>query len=217
MRTIIFGDIHACLGEWQALLDKIGPSRSDRLVCVGDLVCKGPNTARTLEFARAQRNLTCVLGNHELRFLRYWHDGQKPKTFLKDYDERAVREMGRGYDDCMRFIASWPHYLDLPEALVVHGGLRPGVPLGRQDIEDLTGLRMAGQPPRPWFEAYPGPKLAVFGHWVVREPILSEHAAGLDTGCVYGGKLSALVLPERRVVQVRARRAYSVRKRPWGW
>ena len=217
MRTIIFGDIHGCWSEWQALLDKIGPTSSDRLVSVGDLICKGPDSGKTLELARRMKNLTCVLGNHELRFLRYWNEeGERPKH-LTDTDERTFRELGRRYDDHMRYIASWPHYLDLPEALVVHGGLRPGVALGRQDIEDLTGLRTVGKPPQPWFETYKGPKLAVFGHWVVREPIYSEHAIGLDTGCVYGGKLSAFILPERRVVQVKARRTYAVRKNQWGW
>ena len=216
-RTIIFGDIHGCHREWRDLLDRIGPSSSDRLVAVGDIVCKGPDTGKTLELARSLKNLTCLLGNHELRFLRYWHDGERPTRFLKDYDEAALRQMGRRYDGLMRYIASWPHYLDLPEALVVHAGLRPGVPLGRQDIEDLTGLRTVGKPPRPWFESYKGPKLAVFGHWVVREPMFSENAIGLDTGCVYGGKLSALILPERKVVQVRARRTYFVRKSQWGW
>jgi hypothetical protein len=157
-----------------------------------------------------------VLGNHELRFLRYWHDGQPPKD-AKGSDKRALKEMGDRYDDYMRFIASWPHYLDLPEALVVHGGLRPGIPLGRQDIDDLTDIRMVGNPPRPWWESYKGPKPAVFGHWVMREPILTEHAIGLDTGCVYGGKLSAVILPERRVVQVKARRAYTKKEGQWGW
>lgn len=214
-RTVIFGDIHGCLGEWKDLLDKVGPATTDRLISVGDLVCKGPHTARTLDFARRLRNLTVVLGNHELRFLRYWHDGDRPRNFLKPYDKRAIREMGARYDDHMRFIASWPHYLDLPEALVVHAGIRPGVPLTRQALEDLTDLRWVGEGARrrPWYESYAGPKPVVFGHWVHREPMFSGHAVGLDSGCVYGGKLSALVLPDWRVVQVRARREYYPPKR----
>lgn len=212
-RTIIFGDIHGCLGEWKALLDRIGPARSDRLIAAGDLICKGPYTARTLDFARSLKNLTCVLGNHELSFLRYWNDGRRPEDFEKPYETQAAEQMGRRFDDHMRVVASWPHYLDLPEALVVHAGLRPGVPLTRQDVEDLTQIRLFKG--RPWYESYEGKKPAVFGHWVHREPILTETAIGLDTGCVYGGKLSALVLPDRRVVQVRARRAYVDRKLAW--
>ena len=62
---------------------------------------------------------------------------------------------------------------------------------------------------QPWYEHYEGQGLAVFGHWPRREgPLLRSNAIGLDTGCVYGGALTALILPERCLVSVAARRIY---------
>ena len=57
----------------------------------------------------------------------------------------------------------------------------------------------------PWASLWPGPELVVFGHDAVRGLQMYEHAVGLDTGCVYGGRLSGYLLPERRLVQVDAR------------
>jgi hypothetical protein len=100
---------------------------------------------------------------------------------------------------------------------VLHAGAVPGVPLERQEREHLTTLRSIkddGTPTkrlkgRPWAALWTGPERIVFGHDALRG--LQQHplATGLDTGCVYGGMLTALVLPERRLVQVPARRAYA--------
>jgi len=99
---------------------------------------------------------------------------------------------------------------------VVHGGLVPGVPLDRQDPDLMMNLRSIeedGTPTkklkgRPWAALWSGPERIVFGHDAIRS--LQEHrfATGLDTGCVYGRKLTALILPERRLVSVDARREY---------
>ena len=60
----------------------------------------------------------------------------------------------------------------------------------------------------PWFDFYTDDKLVVFGHWAAQEGVVRENAIGLDTGCVYGKKLTALVLPERELVSVKARKQY---------
>ena len=61
----------------------------------------------------------------------------------------------------------------------------------------------------PWYESYTGETTVVFGHWARPEPVVRENAIGLDTGCVYGGRLTAVILPERNLVSVPAKRAYS--------
>lgn len=66
---------------------------------------------------------------------------------------------------------------------------------------------------RSWFDAYRGRTLAVFGHWAQKAPLLRRNAIGLDTGCVYGQALTALILPERRLVSVPARRVYAEKSR----
>lgn len=212
-RTIVFGDVHACDREWNDLLDKLAVSPDDRLISVGDIICKGPSTSRALDLALSLKNFSAVTGNHELRFLKEWRAGRIPD--IKSYDREAARDMGDRFDEYMKYIDSWSFYLETAEILVVHAGLRPGVKLKEQTEEDLTEIRRVGLDEKPWYEFYRGEKPAVFGHWVRREPLISDYAVGLDTGCVYGGKLSAYVLPARKVVSISARKVYQERKKPW--
>ncbi len=211
-RTIIFGDLHGCLRELEALLKKVRARPEDRIISVGDLICKGPSTKGVLERAMRMRNLSCVLGNHEYRFLQHWQRGLTPDE--KPYDLETARQMGRKYDTYMRFIDSWPIYVAYKDFIVVHGGFDPSEPISRQSAWELTNIRRIGRRETPWYESYKDKRLVVFGHWVHREPIVRDNAIGLDTGCVYGGKLTAVILPERRIVSVRAKRRYH-RKDGW--
>ena len=212
-RTILFGDIHGCHREWETLLDKLAVSSSDRLIALGDLVCKGPSTARTLGLAMGLTNLTCLVGNHEQRLLDAWRGGHRGEA--KQCERAVKRQLGERYEAFMNYVASWPYYLQFPGLIAVHGGLRPGTPLQKQSPRDLIELRRLSPDGPPWYEQYHGPKLAVFGHWVRRDPLLRKNAVGLDTGCVYGGRLSAYVWPEGRVVSVPARKAYQRKKGNW--
>jgi hypothetical protein len=212
-RTIVFGDIHGCYEEWQELMSSLAVTSSDKLIAVGDLICKGPSTRKTLDLAMSIPNLTCLVGNHELRFLTCWREGRKAD--IRSYDEPTARDMGDRFEAQMKYISTWPFYVELPEAIVVHAGLRPGVPLERQSEVDLTHLRRVGADERPWYDLYEGKKLVVFGHWVRRKPLVRDNAIGLDTGCVYGGSLSAVVLPERRIVSMKARKEHTEKKGDW--
>jgi len=212
-RTIVFGDVHGCYEEWARLLDLLAIDGSDRLVSVGDLICKGPSSARTLDLALSLPNLTCVLGNHELRFLACRRAGRLPD--VEPYDLAAAREMAGRWDEYMDYIESWPRFLELPEIVVVHAGLHPGISLADQTIEDLTSLRYL-EPGRPWYDAWTGPETVVFGHWAREEPMIRDHAIGLDTSCVYGGRLSAWILPDRRIASIPASRIHYAGTRPRG-
>ena len=117
-------------------------------------------------------------------------------------------------------LSALPLYLRLPEheVLVVHAGLMPHVALDQQDPSLLMNMRSirpdgAGSK-KPddgvlWGSLWPGPELVLFGHHAGAGLQLHPHAIGLDTGCVYGGKLSACILPERKIVSVPARRQYA--------
>ena len=99
----------------------------------------------------------------------------------------------------------------------MHAGAVPGVPFEKQTREHLTTMRSIdqdGNPTkriegRPWGAVWPGPERIVFGHDAIRGLQRHRFATGLDTGCVYGRRLTALLLPERRLVSVEARRAYA--------
>ena len=159
----------------------------------------------------AMPNLKCVLGNHEWRFLSCWKQGRVPN--IKPYDLATVGEMWKRFKAYMKFLSTFSLYVATQNYLVIHGGLRPGIPLRRQDPKDLTELRRIESTGRPWYESYRLKRPAIFGHWVRRQPLVLPNVIGLDTGCVYGGKLTAYLLPEKRLVRVRARKVYWERKK----
>jgi hypothetical protein len=214
-RTIVIGDVHGCYFELTALLDEIGVRQDDRLVFVGDLITKGPANREVLEFVRQSRNCESVLGNHEYLLLRHYH-GESVE--LEPAHLQTIAELGKDFGDFMDWISQFPLYVDMGDHLVVHAGIRPGRPLEKQTIEDLTQLRSVdgpmpgGREGTPWFERYRGEKIIIFGHWVFDAPLLRDNAIGIDTGCVYGGRLTAVVLPVGHLVSVPARRAYARKK-----
>lgn len=210
-RTIVIGDVHGCMDELMDLLVAVEASPADRLISVGDLLAKGPDSRAVLEWAMRTPNLECVLGNHELRLLRHWKAGTRSEE--KAHDAETYRQLGDLYEDAMRHIARWPATLSGPGFTVVHAGFDPREELEWQSRLTLATIRTL-EDGRPWYEAYADSRLVVFGHWARREPVVRGNAVGLDTGCVYGGALTALVLPERRLVSVPARRIYA-RKSSW--
>ncbi|MFI5350140.1 MAG: metallophosphoesterase [Elusimicrobiota bacterium] len=206
VRTIVIGDVHGCFDELQDLLRAAKARPEDRLISVGDLICKGPDSAGVIAWAMAQKNLECVLGNHELRFLDCRRRGVVPD--IKPTDLETHRQFGAGYEAAMDYIARWPLTVSGEGFMVVHAGFDPREGLEWQSAAALTSIRRLPGTQQPWFERYRDPRLVVFGHWSQPEPVVRPNAIGLDTGCVYGGALTALILPERRLVAVPARRAY---------
>lgn len=214
-RTILVGDVHGCIDELQSLLRACARTAQDRVVLVGDLVAKGPDSQAVVQLAR-ESHFLAVLGNHDDHVLSVAADG---KARAKRAHHAQVAASLTQLD--LTWLGSLPLYLNEdvmgPGLLVVHGGVVPGVPLQKQARKDLLNLRSindAGEPSRkiegaPWAAVWPGPARVVFGHDALRGLQQHKHATGLDTGCVYGHRLTALVLPENRLVSVTAKRAYS--------
>lgn len=217
MRTLVVGDVHGCLDELLALLAAAGRAPRDRVVLVGDLVCKGPNSDGVVRWAR-ESNADAVLGNHDAHVLRALHGDPKA-----GHAHRAVAETLSAAD--VAWLESRPLFLRLdPVAarpyVVIHGGLVPGIPLEQQTRDHLLNLRSItaeGEPSKrivgaPWASLWTGPEHVVFGHDAVRGLQKHPFATGLDTGCVYGRELTALVLPEGELVSVPALQAYAPMK-----
>lgn len=209
-RAFIVGDVHGCLGELEALLRKAEVGPTDCLVLAGDLVSRGPDPQGVVQLAR-ERAALAVLGNHDDHLLRVraGHPA-KPKWLAMATTMKALD---------WAFLEALPVYLELPtlDAVVVHAGLLPGVPLDAQPRELLLTLRSfdaRGRPSTrvdggaPWASRWRGPRRAVFGHDALRGLQQHPHALGLDTGCVYGKHLTGVWLPEGRLVQVPAERAW---------
>jgi predicted phosphodiesterase len=214
MRTIIIGDVHGCLDELLALVRLARRDPEDRVVLVGDLVAKGPDSPGVVAWAR-QSGVDAVLGNHDAHVLRAV-DGEADVRG----PHRAVAEALSGPDiDWFRARPLWIPVGEFDGArhVVVHGGFVPGVPLDQQERDVVLNLRSItakGKPSKkvdgtPWAALWRGPEHVVFGHDAVRGLQRQAFATGLDTGCVYGKALTALVLPERELVSVPAARAYA--------
>jgi hypothetical protein len=223
-RTILVGDVHACRDELDALLTRVAFGEGDELVMVGDLVVRGPDPRGTLDLLR-EVGARSVRGNHEDRLLRHRSAPKdNPASDLTLATARALRKR----DWVM--LESLPLWIDLPEhgVRVVHAGLVPGVPITEQDPHTLMYVRSLDHDGAPvekrgrvlWGERYAGPEHVVFGHNARPQPQIHAFATGLDTGCVYGGHLTAMVLedgerppPSRDrasvLVSVKARRRYT--------
>lgn len=211
-RTIVLGDLHGCYEEAVDLLDACAVSASDRVIFVGDLIDRGPKPRECVELAMKH---ACVLGNHEEKHL---HQRRSADDKLSPDHLRTRRALA---DEHYDWFAKLPTRLDLPEhgASVVHAGALAGVPLADQDPYHLLHAQCVRPPEKRsywpskappthtfWTNHWRGPERLIFGHTVVDKPLVSAHAVGIDTGCVFGGPLTALVLPDWTFVSVPSRR-----------
>jgi diadenosine tetraphosphatase ApaH/serine/threonine PP2A family protein phosphatase len=216
-RTIFIGDVHGCVRELADLLDACAYAATDTVVFVGDLVAKGPDSRGVLALAR-ELSARSVRGNHDHAVLR-WREALANGAAPADGPRhlRVARELS--VDDWSVLIAM-PLFLRLHELeiLVVHAGFVPGIALERQEpdlLMNMRTLRADGSGSRRaedgvlWASRWFGPERAIFGHHATAGLQRHPYAVGLDTGCVYGGKLSAYLWPEDRVVSVPARECYA--------
>ena len=201
-RTILVGDVHGCCDELTRLIERVGFGEGDRLVMVGDLVVRGPDPCGTLDLLQ-ELGAMSVRGNHEDRLLRWRAGRNDPRGEPLGEMSKATAKLLRKRD--WAWLETLPYWIDLPEhdLRVVHAGLIPGLPIERQDPHTLMYVRCLGRYGEPverrggkvlWGEAYAGPPHVVFGHNARTDPQLHPWATGLDTGAVYGGRLTAMVL-----------------------
>ncbi len=216
-RTIIIGDVHGCLHELTDLLDACAYSSSDSVVQVGDLVAKGPDSRGVLALVRTL-GIRAVRGNHDHAVLR-WRSAVVHEQAKGHGSHHMLLARELSADD-WTVLSTLPLLLSLPEhgMVVVHAGLVPGVALAAQApdlLMNMRTLRPDGTGSRRaedgvlWGTAWPGPTLVVFGHHATAGLQRHPYAVGLDTGCVYGGNLTAYVLPDDRFISVAAREAYA--------
>ena len=209
-RRIVVGDVHGCYDELVELLEKIGIGDDDRIICVGDLITKGPKSKEVMQLFMTDARFSTVIGNHDLALRRKWN-GEDIE--LKAAQKEAHKELRGEKDAYASFFNRMPFTIDLDTHLVVHAGLRPNVELYSQTTGDLTQIRTLGadresEEGTPWYHVYHGEKIVLFGHWPSPEPRRGRKAIGLDTGCVYGYNLTAYIIESDEFVTVKAKRSY---------
>jgi serine/threonine protein phosphatase 1 len=186
----VVGDVHGCADALDRLCSVLDVSEDDLVVFVGDLIRKGPDSSQVVERVRTAENMFSIRGNNEEKVLR----GEKTVESLDDGD--------------IEWLRSLPVAISWDGGLVVHGGVDPRRPLAEHTIDDLQTTRSlapeGGYDGPFWHERYEGPPRVFFGHTVLEEPLVTDWAIGLDTGCVYGGTLSAYDLRHERIHDVPA-------------
>lgn len=214
-RLIAIGDIHGCHKEFADLLEKLDLGKDDRLILLGDLINRGPDSGRVVELAREHATAS-LLGNHELRHLNYRRTDDP--SHLKKYDYATMEQLrGKDWDYLENMKLT---YEDAETGVVfVHAGFLPGRPWQKQAARIVTRIQVVGadgephkrseEPEAPhWSTLWEGPPFVVYGHTPREEVARTKWTLGIDTACVLGGCLTAYILPEKRIVQVKARERY---------
>ncbi len=236
-RRVFVGDIQGCRAELERLLDAVrfDPAR-DALHPTGDLVNRGPDSAGTLRLLRGL-DAAPVLGNHDVHALRRAAGlgNAHPADTLDDLLHASDRDALLAWLGAQPFVRAWD------DVVLVHAGLDPAwddavaTLTGIDPLAHAPAARFAtlvrhcdpdGRRPEkdwppppppfaPWYEAYrarrPDPRTLVWGHWARRGVVIEPGVRGLDSGCVWGGQLTAWIAEEDRLVQVHAERQYATK------
>lgn len=213
-RTLIIGDVHGCYEELGLLLKEVkAKPGDDDILFIGDLINKGPSGYRTWKLCRKVGGVA-IRGNHEMSLLSVLKgDAHRHKKYLGD----LRKDFGKKLEAFAEDVRRWPLWIERDNFLMVHAGLEPGKRPEATNPWTLVTIRtwdgegkdLNNEIHPPWFDYYDGNKLVVFGHWAALGGVERPNVIGLDSGCVYGGSLSCLILPERKIVRVKARRAYA--------
>ena len=241
----IIGDVHGCFDELHRLLADLGyqvqadaanegrfkvtPPQGRKIIFVGDLVDRGPQSPQVLKLAMDMVRdgvALCVTGNHDDKLKRFLM-GRNVKLAhgLELTVEQLSNETDAFKEEVLEFLRKLPDHLVLDHGAltVAHAGLKEEMQ-GRQSgavrsfclYGETSGeTDEFGLPVRHnWAGEYKGQSMVVYGHTPVPEAIWQNQTINIDTGCVFGGNLSALRYPEREIHSVPAKKVYSEPKRP---
>jgi len=229
VRHYAIGDIHGRLDLYEALIAMIeaeiaaAPSLDHRIILLGDLVDRGPNSAGVVERTRAwqhSRNVRVLAGNHEEMFLAAFEKPEALRHFLKHGGRETMLSYGMSsrqlstlsledlFDRLPQlvpqstrdYIAGFETMIRAGDYVFVHAGIDPARPLGEQKRSDLLWIRER-------FLSHEGPleKVVVHGHTIFDHVMDCGNRIGIDTGAFRSGVLTALVLEgdQRRILQAR--------------
>ncbi len=234
MQRVFIGDLQGCADELEDLLGALryDPSLHE-LHFVGDLVNRGPASRRALRRV-IELGADTVLGNHDLHLLavaggtRSPHDDDTLDDILSAPDREQL----------LAWVRRQPLVREWNDLILVHAGLNPAwkdpgavalplqrriaageIPFDDPDLKFLTKVRYCdpggtemssegGPGQAPWDDFYRGSKMVVCGHWAMRGLVQRERLRSIDTGCVWGGRLTAWIAEEDRLVSVPARAVY---------
>ncbi|MTD30445.1 metallophosphoesterase [Planomicrobium sp. YIM 101495] len=232
----IIGDIHGCYDELIQLIEKLG-YRADgtvyrhpegrQLAFVGDATDRGPASLAVLRLLFNLQDAGSLFyspGNHCSKLYRYLRGNGVQlthglETTVNEFHQLSTEEQIAFRKRYKQFYESLPPYLELePNLIVAHAGIKEnmiGMPLSGKIwafvlYGDTTGTFLPDGRPvrRDWAASYSGSSFIVYGHTPTAEPYIKNNTVNIDTGCVFGGKLSAFRYPEKTVVSVPSQQSY---------
>ena len=234
----IIGDIHGCHDELTALLSRLGylqspnspvPPDGRKAIFLGDLVDRGPDSPAVLRLVMQmveQGYAYCVPGNHDIKLLRKLRGRDVQLTHgIAETLTQLEKESPEFRAQVTKFLdALVSHYVfDAGRLVVAHAGMKEEMQgRGSGKVRDFalfgetTGeIDEFGLPVRyNWAADYRGAATVVYGHTPIPQPEWLNRTINIDTGCVFGGNLTALRYPEKELVSIPASRTYYAPVRP---
>ncbi len=231
MKIDILGDIHGCFTEFQQLTTQLGyswesgvPLHPDGRILgfVGDLTDRGPKSLQVVEviyeLVIIQKKALYAPGNHCNKLYRYFSGNHVTvshglETTVAEYGALPTREQKKIRKKFIDLYEYSPLYVitDDENLIIAHAGIRKDY-IGKSNKKvktfvlygDITGAKHPDGSPirRDWAQYYDGKPWIIYGHTPVKEPRQVHHTYNIDTGCVFGGKLTALRYPEFELVSV---------------
>lgn len=219
MKYDIIGDVHGCYDELWELLEKLGYIRDGKfnpliqrdnrkLVFVGDLIDRGPKNMEVLNFLEPVKSFLCISrGNHDDKLYRFLKGNRVELTDgLFETTEQLEHEDDIFKERLLEWLRFLPYYLILDEGKLVvsHAGiLEKYIGQYSRAIQTFCMWNRTN-----WTESYTGDAYQVYGHTPIVAPKWIGKTINIDTGCVFGGSLTALRYPEMEIVSVKAKERY---------
>jgi serine/threonine protein phosphatase 1 len=212
-KIFAIGDVHGCMDKLKVLIGAIRADQdNDTLLFIGDYIDRGKHGIEVVDYVlrlkNEYQNVICLMGNHENMLLRYL-EGMDEDMYLENGGVATLDAYGisrrdairkrkeKVYADHMRFFTTLKLYHETESYIFVHAGLMPSVPLKQQTTHDLLWIR------NQFIEAEDDfGKIVVFGHTPLQDPLIMANKIGIDTGAVYGRKLTCVELPTVKIYQV---------------
>ena len=211
-RTFAVGDIHGCYDKLAAMM-KILPwdrENGDVLLFIGDYIDRGPKSREVVEhlvnIRKQGGELVFLKGNHEKMLLDYYIHQKDQMLYVANGGAETIASYVEGGigrkafvlpEEHLEFFLSLSLYYETEDYIFVHAGLRDGVSLDAQSEEDLLWIREEFI-----YSAFDWNKRIIFGHTALETPFVTPGKIGIDTGAVYGNKLTAVELPRMKFYQV---------------
>jgi serine/threonine protein phosphatase 1 len=206
------GDIHGCYDKLTAMMKILPWSREngDLLLFIGDYIDRGPRSRDVVEFLVQLRKkggeFVFLKGNHEKMLLDYYIQQKDQMLYVANGGAETIASYVEGGigrkafvlpEEHLDFFLSLGLYYQTEDYIFVHAGLRDNIKIAEQSEEDLLWIREEFI-----YSAYDWNKRVIFGHTALETPFVTPSKIGIDTGAVYGNKLTAVELPRMKFYQV---------------